>query len=410
MPRLSTPTRSTRRWLLLLAVGVAGGYLAGLLSPGALGMIGGAFAPPPILASGVVTFDRAHTDTGYVTVGVIPAQSVDLVAKDGRIVHTWHLPHPLAGMATMDPDGSLLYLGKMAGDTGGPKGGAAGVLERISWDSQVLWTMRDPLINHDFAELPDGRIAVIRWDRLSPELASQIPGGIAGSEFTGGVTWGDQIVEIDPTTQMEEVVFDVAEAWRPQDHPLPAFMPRSEWAHANSLFYVPSDPITGQEAYLISFRDISTIFLVSRRTGQVIWSYGGLWVLDQQHDATLVSNGHVLLFDNGEYRPLTPASQVLEIDPTSDEVVWSYQGYGIVDSAFYSPITGGAQRLANGNTLVTLGTKGQVLEVTTDGTIVWDYRDRSGPVDPAYPAMRVSFLFKSRSYPASEVDPLLRGG
>ncbi len=88
----------------------------------------------------------------------------------------------------------------------------------------------------------------------------------------------------------------------------------------------------------------------------MIWSYGGPWVLDQQHDATLLPNGHVLLFDDGQYlRGAPSASKVLEIDPTTNQVVWSYMGYGVFGANFYSAITGGAQRLANGNTLATLG-------------------------------------------------------
>ena len=166
-----------------------------------------------------------------------------------------------------------------------------------------------------------------------------------------------------------------------------------------------------QAAYLISFRDVSIVLLVSRATGAIIWSYGGDWVLNQQHDPTLLPDGHVLLFDDGQYRQnAVSASRLLEIDPLSNQVVWSYSGYGTAGSSFYSPITGGAQRLPNGNTLATLGTKGQLMEVTPDKSVVWDYRERSGPVDPAYPAEHLSFLFKSRSYPASEVEPLLTNG
>ena len=76
--------------------------------------------------------------------------------------------------------------------------------------------------------------------------------------------------------------------------------------------------------------------------------------------------------------------------------MWSYTGYGLGGTGFYSPITGGAQRLPNGNTLATLGTKGELMEITPDGTVVWDYLVRWGPADPAYPGRQISFLFKSR--------------
>ena len=50
------------------------------------------------------------------------------------------------------------------------------------------------------------------------------------------------------------------------------------------------------------------------------------------------------------------------------ELVWSYHA-----PRFFSTNISGAQRLANGNTLVTEGAGGRVFEVTTDGTIVWEY-------------------------------------
>ena len=59
---------------------------------------------------------------------------------------------------------------------------------------------------------------------------------------------------------------------------------------------------------------------------------------------------------------------------------------------------------------MTLGTKGQVMEIAPDGTVVWDYRAGSDTPDPKYPAVSVNVLFKSRLYPVSEVAPLLGGG
>ena len=407
----SRVSASTRRWVLVIAVCVTGAYLAGLLSPRAFGLTGGLLAPLPVEAGGVVTLDHDRVDTGYVTVGVIADKTVQLISKDGHVVHSWALDYLLAGTATLDPDGSLIYLGSTTPPKTGPQppqlAGRAGILQRISWDGTVVWSLEDLFITHDFTELPDGTIAVLRLSKVPAEVAAKVSGGVPGTELDGQM-WGDQIVEVNPRTNAEKVVFDIATAWHPEDHPLPAFMPRSEWTHANAIFYTPSDPITHSEAYLISFRDVSTIMLVSRRTGEIIWSYGGPWVLDQQHDSTLLANGHVLLFDNGQYRQnAVSASRILEIDPVANKVVWSYSGYGVVGSNFYSPITGGAQRLPNGNTLATLGTKGQLMELTSDKSVVWDYRVGLGPPDPAYPTQRLSFLFKSRSYPASEIQPFL---
>jgi hypothetical protein len=62
------------------------------------------------------------------------------------------------------------------------------------------------------------------------------------------------------------------------------------------------------------------------------------------------------------------SSRVLEINPVTLELVWSYAG-----PRFYSSNISGAQRLPNGNTLVTEGANGRLFEVTREGRIVWEY-------------------------------------
>ena len=42
-------------------------------------------------------------------------------------------------------------------------------------------------------------------------------------------------------------------------------------------------------------------------------------------------------------------------------------------SRFYSPFISSAQRLPNGNTLITEGSGGRMIEVTADHRIVWEY-------------------------------------
>jgi hypothetical protein len=40
---------------------------------------------------------------------------------------------------------------------------------------------------------------------------------------------------------------------------------------------------------------------------------------------------------------------------------------------FYSPLISSAQRLPNGNTMITEGSNGRMLEVTIDHALVWEY-------------------------------------
>jgi hypothetical protein len=69
----------------------------------------------------------------------------------------------------------------------------------------------------------------------------------------------------------------------------------------------------------------------------------------------------------------------LEINPITLEIEWQYtpREAGFVmplDAArFYSPFISSAQRLPNGNTLITEGSDGRIFEVTAQHEIVWEY-------------------------------------
>ena len=70
---------------------------------------------------------------------------------------------------------------------------------------------------------------------------------------------------------------------------------------------------------------------------------------------------------------------MLEFNPVTLEIVWQYTpheaGFVVPLDAcrFYSPFISSAQRLPNGNTLITEGSDGRVFEVTPQHEIVWEY-------------------------------------
>ncbi|MFG0317060.1 MAG: arylsulfotransferase family protein, partial [Planctomycetota bacterium JB042] len=68
-----------------------------------------------------------------------------------------------------------------------------------------------------------------------------------------------------------------------------------------------------------------------------------------------------------------------ELDPTTLETVWEYGGDR--ERPFETETCGSAQRLANGNTLLTESDNGRAIEVTPDGEIVWEWINphRAGP-------------------------------
>jgi outer membrane protein assembly factor BamB len=82
----------------------------------------------------------------------------------------------------------------------------------------------------------------------------------------------------------------------------------------------------------------------------------------------VLENGNVLIFDNGVRRQW---SRVVEVDPRSGRIVWEYRAPEA--TAFFTRSRGGAQRLPNGNTLITESNRGHAFEVTAGGEIVWDF-------------------------------------
>ena len=72
-------------------------------------------------------------------------------------------------------------------------------------------------------------------------------------------------------------------------------------------------------------------------------------------------------------------SRVLQFNPVTLEITWQYTPLEAGNllftdaSKFYSSYISSAQRLPNGNTLITEGSDGHLLEVTPDHEIVWEF-------------------------------------
>jgi hypothetical protein len=192
--------------------------------------------------------------------------------------------------------------------------------------------------------------------------------------------------------------------------------PAGDWLHINSASFVgPNGHFdTGDNRFhpdniIWDSREANIIAITDRKTGYIVWrlgpNYDGSeaerklgWIIGQHHAHIIPrgvpGEGNLLVFDNGGWagygqpNPASPTgrqnarrdySRVLEIDPISLKIVWQYtpNEAGFVmpldASRFYSPFISSAQRLPNGNTLITEGSDGRVFEVTRDHELVWEY-------------------------------------
>lgn len=293
---------------------------------------------------------------------------VYLIDIDGNVVHTWEMPYAPGNYGYLTERGTLFYNGKVSEESDRficrqPwKGGA--VLE-TDWNGRVLWEVRHPDHHHDGIRLQNGNVLLICLAQLPQQLASTVKGGLAGSEHNGEI-YSDYLVEM--TTDGKSVW-----EWRAWEHLDPEADRiaavqdyRAEWTHANGVAELPDGNIA------LSFRNISTVIIIDRKTGKIIWKLGAP-PLSGQHAPMPLTNGHLLLFDNGPHRldHTMPFSRVIEVELATKQIVWKYQEQR--EYEFFSPRISNAQRLPNGNTLVCEGDFGRLFEVTTDGELVWEY-------------------------------------
>ncbi len=253
--------------------------------------------------------------------------------------------------------------------------------------------MHHPDHHHDARRLKNGNVILLCLRALPAEMAARVRGGLPGSEADGGV-YADYLVE---TTTTGEMVWE----WRsredldPADYPITPQDHRAEWTHGNTVTE------TAEGNLLVSFRNISSVIMIERAPGDVIWRLGSP-PLAQQHDSRPLANGNVLIFDNGTHRRDYPAtfSRVIEVDPRTDEIVWQYTDQSLYE--FFSPYISGAPRLANGNTLICEGCHGRIFEVARAGEVVWEYVNPHFAHAPGAPGLN-NWVFRAFRYTEAEI-------
>jgi hypothetical protein len=229
-----------------------------------------------------------------------------------------------------------------------------------------------------------------------------------------------------------------------------------DWAHVNSLsrlgpnrWHKAGDKRFHSDNLIASCRQTNTIVIINRRAPhEITWRLGPDydsspalrklgWIIGPHHahmiPRGLPGEGNLLVFDcggrsgygdpnpgapSGHNNVIRPYSRVIEFDPNTLEIVWQYSaqhGGGaplVHDSRFYSVLVSSAQRLPNGNTLITEGSDGRFFEVNSDCDIVWEYI--SPYVDPksshnqVYRAYRIPYEWVPQLDPPEEIPiPLL---
>jgi hypothetical protein len=215
----------------------------------------------------------------------------------------------------------------------------------------VEWRERiDIHDTHDVDLLPNGNLVVANMRNYDEEQ---------------GVS-NDRIFIYDRET--EQITWE----WRFRDH-YPndtdgGFKP--DWSHVNDV-----DVVDDGSAFLVSPRNFDQVIKIDRETKEIVWRLGeddAHGILHEQHNPDLLRG------PGGE-------PTVLVADSENDRVV----EYARRDGEWVRTWTlvgnmswpRDADRLPNGNTLITDTLNHRIIEVTPTGEVVWEYYATWGPYD-----------------------------
>jgi len=220
---------------------------------------------------------------------------------------------------------------------------------------------------HELRVLPNRHALLMSYDKQVIDMSQIVQGGNPAAQVTGLI-----IQEIDAN---KNVVFQ----WRSWDH-----IPITD-ATYEDLLGVEIDYIHGNAIELdndgnimISSRHLDEITKINRTTGSIMWRLGGKQNqfsfpndpgrFSYQHGIRRLMNGNIIMYDNGNYHTPSVSRAVEYIIDEANLVVtkvWEYKNTPVI----YGYAMGFAQRLENGNTLISWGAVNPTLtEVKPDGS------------------------------------------
>lgn len=307
---------------------------------------------------------------------------------DNEGVPTWWFASPTAAPV----DGTLLPNGNLAWNL------ATGGMEERTVAGQLVRSLNTyPFTSdiHDLLLLPNGHYLLMAYVQ-KPDFDLTPIGGANSATIIDAV-----IQEIDPTqTGAGSVVWE----WRASDH-IDASQVAPRWRDVvqlpsqfgtNDIYHINSFEPDGN-GYVVSLRALDAVYRIDKATGDIDWKLGGTNLpgksltvvgdpkvdpagpLAGQHDARVLSNGDLTIFDNGgyfdngQYVGQAPRAVRFHIDPLASTATWVSQ---VTDGLVPSPslCCGSARQLAGGNWVVAWGGDPLVSELTPDGSQVFELK------------------------------------
>jgi len=356
-----------------------------------------------------------------------------LMNTNEEIIHTWSHERGPASMPYLQPDSSIIYPYRVEFPTM-VSGGVGGGIQKQSWDGEILWEYEfaneQYQHHHDVEPLPNGNILIIVWENKSAEDAYAM--GRQVIENALNQMWSTAILELEPESGaivwewhlwdhlIQDVDAELPNYGLISEHPqlfdincgvVGTTMGEpggatGDWIHVNAVDY---NPVLDQ--IVISSRRQDEIFIIDHSTtsdeavshtggnsgkgGDLLYRWGNPQNYDRGANADKILGiphsvnwipsgypgaGHLILMNNIHDAPFAAVLEIITpIDESNNYILPGDEPYApetwewMYSDGFMVPLQGGAFRLPNGNTLITLAVEAEIFEVDMDGNKLWTY-------------------------------------
>lgn len=309
-----------------------------------------------------------------------------VIVFDGHGVPVWWKREPDEPVnTTLLADGTLAWSRWFGGPFGMRDEGAWEVHRLDGTLVRTLRTVGSPTDHHDMQQLPNGNFLLDTYRlRRGVDLSRY------GGHGVGSVSDGE-IQEVTPDGRL-------VWTWSSKDHVKPS---ETDWPapkrtlpdgeSAFDVFHLNSMEPDGHGGLVISGRHVNAVYRIDMTSGKVTWKLGGtkrpesLKVvgdprrphLQMQHDARLLPDGSVTVYDNRSDVP-PPRAVRFRIDEAKRTA--TFAGEVTDEKATESPAEGSARKLRDGHWVVAWGDTKVLSELTNSGRLVWRLRFRDDDV------------------------------
>jgi hypothetical protein len=333
---------------------------------GAFVLTASSYAIPTVYPTGV-TINQPGVAEGYV---IFPGGDgqVHLIGADGTELHTWTFPCDVSFLSRPLATGNILAL-------------ACGDLMEMDWNGTVVWQVSPPAgatFHHDAERLPNGNTLILCQQTISVPSISDKPileDFLIEVDSAGSIVWewheADHFTEFGFSQERLDKIYQLG----------------GDWSHASGMATITADTTHTDARFvpgniILTLRHQNTVAIIERATSQLVYVDTDFAI--GPHATYMIpgdypGGNNLLMFENsyaGEWDFVTrDHSRIWETDP-----VYNYRPFFYIDEysglrlgAFFSHIEGGAQRLSNGNTLITEADFGRIFEISPGMEIVWEY-------------------------------------